>query len=233
MSLLVIGGNGFVGSAACAYAVAQGIDVYALCRSGQPTILGPWNDKVKYIKGDAMDTSSYKSIVKDCKGVIHSLGVLLDTKFFWKSEYKGSYEQVNRDSAFTAAELVKGTESNFVYLSASRGMFFSPRYLSTKQDVEFWLKTNQSIHSTVLQPGFMWREEDNPRRITASFINILNKSDALFDKAGWQKGKEALSPERALPVDVVGKAAVLSAMKPEFRGQTLGVDEMEEIASKY
>jgi len=64
----------------------------------------------------------------------------------------------------------------------------------------------------------MWREEDNPRRITASFINILNKSDALFDKAGWQKGKEALSPERALPVDVVGKAAVLSAMKPEFRG---------------
>ena len=58
-----------------------------------------------------MDISSYKSIVKDCQGVIHSLGVLLDTKFFWKNEYKGSYEQVNRDSAFTAAELVKGTES--------------------------------------------------------------------------------------------------------------------------
>ena len=92
MSLLVIGGNGYVGSAACKYAVKQGIKVYALSRSGTPPTTADWTDKVTYVQGNAMEPSTYASLVKECTGVIHSMGVLFDTKFKFKDEYMGSYE---------------------------------------------------------------------------------------------------------------------------------------------
>ena len=89
--------------------------------------------------------------MEECTGVIHTVGVLFDTKFKFKNEYQGSYEQMNRDSALAVAETLRGTKKHFVYLSSERGIFFSPRYISTKRDVEYWLQTNsKDIKSSVL-----------------------------------------------------------------------------------
>lgn len=51
MQILVLGGNGFVGTAICKRAVAQGISVVSLSRSGRPSILESWVDQVTWISG--------------------------------------------------------------------------------------------------------------------------------------------------------------------------------------
>jgi uncharacterized protein YbjT (DUF2867 family) len=83
-SVLIAGGNGYVGSAACRYAVAKGIKVFAVSRSGLPPSSEPWTDKVTYVKGDVMTPATYADALKESKGVIHSIGVLIDTKFKFK-----------------------------------------------------------------------------------------------------------------------------------------------------
>jgi hypothetical protein len=111
-------------------------------------------------------------------------------------------------------------------------MFWSPRYLASKRNVEDYLESNRkSIKSAVLRPGFLYAENDNIKRVTASIMNILHHSDAVFDKIGWQAGKEALSPSRTLPVDLVAKVAVQCAMSPSLIGRTYGVDQIEEISN--
>jgi uncharacterized protein YbjT (DUF2867 family) len=51
LQILVLGGNGFVGTAICKLAVAQGISVVSLSRSGRPSILESWVDQVTWISG--------------------------------------------------------------------------------------------------------------------------------------------------------------------------------------
>ena len=234
MSLLIVGGNGFVGSAAAKYAVRQGIKVYSLSRRGPPSVMEDWNEKVEYVQGDAMDKTTYANLVKECTGVIHTVGVLFDSKFKFKNEYKGSYEQMNRDSAIEVAETLRGTKKHFVYLSSERGIFFSPRYISTKRDVEYWLQNNsKDIVSSVLCPGYQYTASHRGTQILGGILNILNTKDWLFDKVGWQTGKDLFSPARSISVDAVGKAAVLCAMRDEFKGRTLDVNAIEEISINY
>ena len=144
-SLLVFGGNGFVGSAICKYAVYQGIKVISLSRSGRPRKTEPWQSSVEYIKADALDRSSYLSLIPQALGIIHSVGVLIDSKtpLNIRDVYQGSYEHMNRDTALRICEVIENKDIPFVYISAERGIFFSPRYLSTKKYVEDYLASNR------------------------------------------------------------------------------------------
>ncbi|WCJ29104.1 NAD(P)-binding Rossmann-fold superfamily protein [Euphorbia peplus] len=46
--VVVLGGNGFVGSAICKSAVSKGIEVTSLSRSGRSAYEGPWVDQVNW-----------------------------------------------------------------------------------------------------------------------------------------------------------------------------------------
>lgn len=81
--LLVVGGNGFAGSAVCAAAVARGWDVVSLSRSGQPyaTAKGhspAWARQVKWNAGSIDDPSTFAHLMSDRTAVVHTLGVLLE-----------------------------------------------------------------------------------------------------------------------------------------------------------
>jgi uncharacterized protein YbjT (DUF2867 family) len=77
-SLIVVGGNGFVGSAVCAAAVKRNVPVISISRSGRPPNLrggaGCWSDSVRWEKGDAFDSSSYASHLKEAAAVIVTVG---------------------------------------------------------------------------------------------------------------------------------------------------------------
>ena len=79
-SILVFGGNGFVGSSICKYALSQGLKVVAVSRSGRPRIPEAWQSEVEYIQGDAMSPQTYASILPSVSGVVHSIGVLFESK---------------------------------------------------------------------------------------------------------------------------------------------------------
>ncbi len=64
-------------------------------------------------------------------------------------------------------------------------------------------------------------------------INVTNQVDPIFDYVKLQGWKELIIPSRCIPVEVVGKAAVLCATREEFKGRTLSIEDMEEIGINY
>ncbi|KAG8861166.1 hypothetical protein FRB96_003116 [Tulasnella sp. 330] len=82
-SILVVGGNGFLGSAVCRRALAKGMDVTSISSSGRPftTPKGhspAWVDKVQWKAASAFDPSSYAPLLENKTAVVHTLGILLE-----------------------------------------------------------------------------------------------------------------------------------------------------------
>ncbi|KAG6851021.1 hypothetical protein H0H93_004508 [Arthromyces matolae] len=91
--ILVVGGNGFIGSAICKAALAKGIEVTSVSSSGQPyrTQKGHvpvWTSKVDWQKGDALHPESFAHLFPEVDGVVHTLGVLMEN-----SKYKAAVKQ--------------------------------------------------------------------------------------------------------------------------------------------
>ncbi|WWC85567.1 uncharacterized protein L201_000431 [Kwoniella dendrophila CBS 6074] len=94
--LLVVGGNGFLGSAICKAAVTKGWEVSSMSLSGKPytTPAGhtpSWVGKVKWENGDAFNSESYSNLMKDKTSIIHTLGILLEDSGYKKSIKDGNY----------------------------------------------------------------------------------------------------------------------------------------------
>ncbi|TEA15590.1 Uncharacterized protein C8034_v011319 [Colletotrichum sidae] len=89
--LVVCGGNGFLGSRICKYAVARGWDVTSISRSGEPKWAAvtsspsppQWAHKVSWERADMLRPTSYAPLLKDADFVVHSMGILLE------ADYKG------------------------------------------------------------------------------------------------------------------------------------------------
>lgn len=233
--LLVIGGSGFAGNAICRYALSQGVKVYSLSRSGRPAGTEPWKNQVEYIRGDALNTASYKDVLNECEAVIHSVGILLDSKTFsYRDTYEGSYEHMNRDTALAAVKLLEGTDKTFVYLSAERGIPVLPRYLATKRQVEDYLKINSDkLNYAIIRPGFLYANEDYMKQYVATGINFAHWFDSFYRQVGMGWLANQLVPAKSLPVDTVAKVAVLCAFRPDLRGRVLDVRDIEEVAQQY
>ncbi|KII88394.1 hypothetical protein PLICRDRAFT_54232 [Plicaturopsis crispa FD-325 SS-3] len=129
--LVVVGGNGFIGSAVCKVALARGLDVTSISSSGRPyqTPKGhtpAWASKVTWHKADAHAPESYADILAGASGVVHTLGTLLEDARYKTALRDGDlfgvlksltgganplemggkdgYDAVNRDSALRVCE---------------------------------------------------------------------------------------------------------------------------------
>ncbi|EIW85140.1 NAD(P)-binding protein [Coniophora puteana RWD-64-598 SS2] len=81
--VLVVGGNGFLGSAVCKAALARGMDVTSISSSGRPyrTPRGhspAWTSKVNWRKADALLPETYRDLLSGVSAVVHTLGTLLE-----------------------------------------------------------------------------------------------------------------------------------------------------------
>ncbi|KAL0566448.1 hypothetical protein V5O48_015571 [Marasmius crinis-equi] len=136
--ILVVGGNGFIGSAICRAALAKGMEVTSVSSSGRPyaTPKGhspAWTSKVIWLRGNALDPSTFSHILPEVGGVVHTIGTLFEDGGEYKAALKegditklvggffnnvvsggsnplaqkrreGSYETLNRDSALRVCE---------------------------------------------------------------------------------------------------------------------------------
>ncbi|EKM55358.1 uncharacterized protein PHACADRAFT_173469 [Phanerochaete carnosa HHB-10118-sp] len=92
--ILVIGGNGFVGSAVCRLALARGFQVTSISSSGRPytTPKGhspAWTSKVDWQKADALQPKTYKHLLPGTTAVVHTLGTLLEDARYKAALSKG------------------------------------------------------------------------------------------------------------------------------------------------
>ncbi|ESK94553.1 mitochondrion protein [Moniliophthora roreri MCA 2997] len=137
--ILVVGGNGFIGSAVCRAALARGMEVTSVSSSGLPytTPKGhspAWTSKVTWLKGSALDPTSFARVLPEMGGVVHTLGTLIEGGAYKaalkendlpkmiggflggimesingsnpleQSRKQGSYETLNRDAALRICE---------------------------------------------------------------------------------------------------------------------------------
>lgn len=103
--LLVVGGNGFIGSAVCRAALRHGYQVTSISSSGRPfqTPKGhtpAWTEKVQWLTADALRPETYSHLLPGVSAVVHTLGTLLaDTK------YKEALQR--QDLAGAAASIIR------------------------------------------------------------------------------------------------------------------------------
>jgi hypothetical protein len=70
-------------------------------------------------------------------------------------------------------------------MSAERGLAFSPRYLSTKREVESFLEENkETLPFAVVRPGVMYDQNDRMRNIAACAVDLAHKGDTVFEMLG-------------------------------------------------
>ncbi|KAH9063324.1 mitochondrial protein [Lactarius vividus] len=85
--LLVVGGNGFIGSAVCRAALRHSYQVTSISSSGRPfrTPKGhtpAWTEKVEWLTADALRPETYSHLLPGVSAVVHTLGTLLaDTSY--------------------------------------------------------------------------------------------------------------------------------------------------------
>ncbi|KAG6814385.1 hypothetical protein H0H92_010971 [Tricholoma furcatifolium] len=92
--ILVVGGNGFIGSAICKAALAKGIQVTSVSSSGLPfrTAKGhepAWVSKVDWQKGDALHPETFAHLFPQVDGVVHTLGTLIEDSTYKKYLKRG------------------------------------------------------------------------------------------------------------------------------------------------
>ncbi|KAF7338249.1 adenylate kinase [Mycena venus] len=128
--LVVVGGNGFIGSAVCKSALAHGLQVTSVSSSGRPyqTPKGhtpAWTAKVDWQTGDALRPETFARHLDGATGVVHTLGILLEDAGYKRAVRDGdvpallraffadrnplsppatTYETMNRDAALRVCE---------------------------------------------------------------------------------------------------------------------------------
>lgn len=104
-----------------------------MSRSGvarTPAIMDQYPN-ISYAKGDCLEPDSFKDILQDVDGCVHTVGTLVENK----KNPKLTYKAMNRDTAINMArELDASTQSkkNFVLISSAKSPPFLPEYLTTK-----------------------------------------------------------------------------------------------------
>ncbi|ORZ25045.1 hypothetical protein BCR42DRAFT_578 [Absidia repens] len=84
--LLVVGGSGFLGQSMCKAAVQRGWETVSMSRNGEPESFTKhgkpaWANEVEWARGDSLDPSSYKDVIKDVTNVVHTVGIILESDY--------------------------------------------------------------------------------------------------------------------------------------------------------
>lgn len=148
--LLVLGGNGFVGSNICKEALDRGLSVSSLSRSGRSNVNESWANNVVWHKGDLLEPDSLKDILKNVTSVISCVGAFGSNSYMYKISGTANINAIR-----AASEL--GVK-RFVYISAADlgvANYLMQGYYEGKRAAETELLTRFPYAGVILRPGFI------------------------------------------------------------------------------
>ncbi|KAF1774885.1 NAD(P)-binding domain [Phytophthora cactorum] len=230
--VLVIGGNGFVGSNILQRAVQKGIEVCSLNPTGKPQ----WQD----VPGSTRWTGAGRRVRRQAAGQGRrgGHGRHLDCGCVRQQQFM---EKMCGDATIVAARAAqKAGAERFVFVSNSRVGSYYPSWLPMygyyhgKQRAETAMSRGKAEKryticilfpntGVALRPGFIygWRRTKKgrgiPLQLAGAPISMLART---------------LEMRAAIPVGAVAKAAVLSAIGP-VHGPTLDTTSMLELAASF
>ncbi|KAL3587159.1 hypothetical protein D5086_014026, partial [Populus alba] len=149
--LLVLGGNGFVGSHICKEAVDRGLTVASLSRSGRPSIQESWVNNVIWHQGNLLSSDSWMEALNGVTSVISCVGGFGSQSYMYKINGTANINAIRAASE-------KGVK-RFVYISAADfGLvnYLLQGYYEGKKAAETELLTKFAYGGVVLRPGFIY-----------------------------------------------------------------------------
>lgn len=149
--LLVLGGNGFVGSHVCKEALDRGLSVASLSRSGRSSINEPWANDISWHQGNLLSPESLKDALTGVTCVISCVGGFGSNSYMYKINGTANINAVR-----AAAE--HGVK-RFVYISAADfGLvnYVLQGYYDGKRAAETEILTRFPYGGVILRPGFIY-----------------------------------------------------------------------------
>ncbi|KAB2027894.1 hypothetical protein ES319_D05G064100v1 [Gossypium barbadense] len=148
--LLVLGGNGFVGSHICREALNRGLAVASLSRSGGSSLHDSWAKNVTWHKGNLLSFDSWKEALDGVTSVISCIGGFGSNSYMYK---------INGTANINAIRAAgdKGVK-RFVYISAADfglANYLLKGYYEGKRAAETELLTKFPYGGVILRPGFI------------------------------------------------------------------------------
>ncbi|XVF52303.1 hypothetical protein PTKIN_Ptkin05aG0008000 [Pterospermum kingtungense] len=229
--VVVLGGNGFVGSAICKAAVSQGIEVISLSRSGRPTYSASWVDQVNWIPGDVFYVN-WDEVLVGATAVVSTLGGF------------GSEEQMKRINGEANVVAVNAAKDfgipKFVLISVHDynlpSFVLSSGYFTGKRKAESEVLSKYPNSGVVLRPGFIYgkRRVDGfeiPLDLVGEPVErILKATENLIKPLSSLPASDLIL---APPVSVDDVAyAVINAVKDDDVFGVFTIEQIKEAAAK-
>ncbi|KAL8101787.1 uncharacterized protein At1g32220, chloroplastic [Apium graveolens] len=210
--LLVLGGNGFVGSHICKEALDRGLSVHSLSRSGKSSVQEAWANNVIWHQGDLLSVDSLKEALKGVTSVISCVGSFGSNSYMYKVNGTANINAIRA----AADQGVK----RFAYISAADfGLvnYLLQGYYEGKRAAETELLTKFPYGGVILRPGFMY----GTRRVGSMKLPlgvIGSPLEMVLQYAKPLNQVPLIGPLLVPPINVtaVAKVAVRAATDPVF-----------------
>lgn len=208
--LLVLGGNGFVGSHVCEEALTRGVPVVSLNRTGRPEGTDAWVNNVVWVRGDLFDPSQWKESLEEVQAVISCVG-----GFGTNEQMRRINGEANRTAVWAAS---KAGVKRFVLVSVadfSLPSIVLQGYFEGKRLAEDAVRSKFPYSGVILRPGFIYGD----RKIAGVKVPlgmIGSPLEAVMKQAKGLTQVPLVGPLFVPPVNVeaVAKAAVKAALGP-------------------
>ncbi|XP_031276441.1 uncharacterized protein At1g32220, chloroplastic [Pistacia vera] len=149
--LLVLGGNGFVGSHICREALDRGLTVASLSRSGRSSLHDSWANNVIWHQGNLLSPDSWKEALNGVTAIISCVGGFGSNSYMYKINGTANINAIRAASE-------KGVK-RFVYISAADfgiANYLLHGYYEGKKSAETELLTKFPYGGVILKPGFIY-----------------------------------------------------------------------------
>lgn len=149
--VLVLGGNGYVGTHVCKEALSKSIAVASVSRSGRPgAVADAWLNDVEWVKGDLFHPAQWRQTLDDASAVISCVGGF------------GSNEQMQKINGAANVHAIRAAADagveRFVFISAhdfGLPSFVLRGYYAGKRAAEDELLAKFPYSGVILRPGFI------------------------------------------------------------------------------
>ncbi|KAG2304244.1 hypothetical protein Bca4012_063156 [Brassica carinata] len=229
--VVVLGGNGFVGSAICKQAISNGIEVVSVSRSGRPSLQDSWLDQVTWITGDVFYLN-WDEVLLGATAVVSTIGGFGNEEQMKRINGEANVIAVNAAKDFGVPKFVLITVHDYNLPP----FVLSSGYFTGKRSAEAELLSKYPNSGVVLRPGFIYgKRKVNGFEVPLDLVG--EPLDKIYDAA-----ERFIRPLRSLPASDLILAppvkvddlalAVINAVKDDDIFGISTIEQIKEAAAK-